>query len=64
MSVVREYLHADRLMTFYDFEVVLLLVTVSNFLVMKKALRETQTLRVGFSKAEPKISPAAGTAKI
>jgi len=24
---------------------------------MKKAFRETQTLRVGYSKAEPKISP-------
>ena len=27
--------------------------------VMKKALRETQTLRAGSSKAETKISPAA-----
>jgi len=26
---------------------------------MKKALRETQTLRAGCSKAEPNISPAA-----
>jgi len=47
----------DRCMDTFSDGAYLIIIIIGLIIIMKKALGETQTLRAGCNKAEPKISP-------